>query len=324
MDIKTKLAKAITHPHKAVRWSIRYSLGNLRFYGKWLIELTLFRLWHIVVTSVYGKPDITIIVVGRNDDYQGDFKTRLETTLSWNLRHIKGEAIYIEWNPLPGRPSDAEWLVERFPNLRVFIVPPGIHESCCTNPDMPLMEYFAKNVGIRRADTSWICAMNADVAFGPDIVNRLHCLRKEYLYGTNRTDLRWNNHQLSYRTLGNRKLHLSTLIMNKDHTYVGDFLLAHRDAWHQARGYDESLTDKRAGCDRRGLAQMYHMGIRPRYLGTHFHLDHPEAMKYSRDDHHGRIFDPFENLPYQNSTAWGLADTQEIRIKDRVWLLQKT
>jgi len=323
-DIKTKLYKAITHPGTAIGWFGRYTLQNMRFYEKWIIELTLFRLWHIVVTSVYGKPDITIIVVGRNDDYQGDFKARLETTLSWNLRHIKGEAIYVEWNPLPGRPSDAEWLVERFPNLRVYIVPPEIHESCCTNPDIPVMEYFAKNVGIRRAKTSWICVMNADVALGPDIVNRLHCLKKEYLFGTNRTDLRWNNQELSYRMLVNRKRHIYTLIMNKDHTYIGDFLLAHRDVWHQARGYDELLTDRRSGCDRRGLAQMYQMGIKPCYLGTHFHLDHPEAMKYGWDKHHGGIFDHCENLPYQNSTEWGLADTREIWIKDRVWLLKKT
>ena len=165
--------------------------------------------------------------------------------------------------------------MKRFPNLRVYVVPPEIHESLSTNPDIPVMEYFAKNVGIRRATTPWVCVMNPDVVLGPEITNRLHRLKKDYLYGTNRIEFKWGGRRLSLRTLANRKLHRYTLIMNKEHNYIGDFLLAHRDAWHKARGYDESLTDKRTGCDRRGLAQLYHIGVKPRYIGTHFHLAHP-------------------------------------------------
>ena len=322
--ILNKVYKAITHPDKAIRWLFKRALGILRFYGKWLMELTVFRVWHVIMTAIHGKPEITIIVVGRNDNYQGDFKARLETTLSWNLRQIDGEAIYVEWNPIPERPSDAEWLVKRFPNLRVYVVPPEIHESCSTNPNMPLMEYFAKNVGIRRARTPWICVMNADVAFGLEIINRLHCLRKEYLYGTNRVDLKWNGQELSNRILVNRRLHLRTIKMNKEHNYIGDFLLAHRDVWYHGRGYDESLTDRRSSCDRRGLAQLYHMRVKPHYIGRHFHLDHPETMTYGRTEHHGESFNANENLPYRNSAGWGLANMREIQIQDSVWLLKKT
>lgn len=322
--IPNKVYKAITRPDKAIRWILERISGSLRFYGRCLIALTVFRLWHIVMTAICGEPEITIVVVGRNDNYQGDFRARLETTLSWNLRQIHGEAIYVEWNPIPGRPSDAEWLVKRFPNLRVYVVPPEIHEGCCTNPDIPVMEYFAKNVGIRRARTPWICVMNVDVVLGPEIVNCLHCLRKEYLYGTNRIDLRWNGQKVSNRMLANRRLHLRTIRMNKEHNYIGDFLLAHRDAWHQARGYDESLTDRRSGCDRRGVAQLYHGGIKPCHIGTHFHLDHPETMAYGQAEHHGESFNANENLPYHNSAGWGLMDTEEVQVQDRVWLLRQT
>lgn len=111
--------------------------------------------------------------------------------------------------------------------------------------------------------------------------------------------------------------------MNREHNYIGDLLLVHRDVWHQARGYDESLTDRRSSCDRRGLAQLYHIGVKPRYVGTHFHLDHPETMTYRRAEHDSESFNANENLPYHNSASWGLANTREIQIQDRVWLLKK-
>ena len=322
-DIKTKFYKAITHPDKAIRWIVKYIRDILAFYGKWLIELTIFRVWHIIMTHIHGKPEITIVVVGRNDNYQGDFRARLETTLSWNLRHIHGEAIYVEWNPVTGRPLDAEWLVKRLPNLRVYVVPAEIHERCCTNPDIPVMEYFAKNVGIRRARTPWICVMNADVALGLEITNRLHCLRKEYLYGTNRVDFKWNGQELSNLMLVNRKFHLGTMKMSEKHNYIGDFLLAHKDVWHQARGYDESITDRRSSCDRHGLAQLYHMEIKPRYIGAHFHLDHPETMAHTGIKGRGESFDSHENIPYCNPVSWGLSNTKEIKIGERTWLLKK-
>lgn len=111
--------------------------------------------------------------------------------------------------------------------------------------------------------------------------------------------------------------------MNREHNYIGDLLLVHRDVWHQARGYDESLADRRSSCDRRGLAQLYHIGVKPRYVGTHFHLGHPETMTYRRAEHDSESFNANENLPYHNSASWGLANTREIQIQDRVWLLKK-
>ena len=308
-----------------MEWYIKRKLRRVITYStRLLLELTLFRLWHLMSIAVCGKPEITIVLVGRSDLYQGNLRSRLEATLSWNLRYIGGEVIYVEWNRLPEQRSDADWLVKRFPNLRVYVVPPEIHESLSTNPDIPVMEYFAKNVGIRRARTPWICVMNPDVVLGPEITNRLHRLKKDYLYGTNRIEFRWGGRRLSLLTLANLRLHINTVVMNKEHDYIGDFLLAHRDAWHKARGYDESLTGTRSGCDRHGLAQLYHLGVKPRYIGSHFHLLHPESIVLGLKPHHGKFLAVYKNIPYHNSPQWGLADTREIKIQDRVWLLKKT
>jgi len=105
--IKSKLYRAITHPRAAAGGFCRYDLVVWRYYAKWLLELTLFQLWHLMSIAVCGKPEITIVLVGRSDLYHGDLRSRLEATLSWNLRYIDGEVIHVEWNRFPDQSSDA-------------------------------------------------------------------------------------------------------------------------------------------------------------------------------------------------------------------------
>ena len=92
---------------------------------------------------------ISLVVVGRNDNYGGDFSDRLRSTIDWNYSHLPNpELIYVEWNTIPDRPSDTEWISKRYPNSKCFIVPNEIHQQICTNPKIPMMEYFAKNMGM--------------------------------------------------------------------------------------------------------------------------------------------------------------------------------
>ncbi|MFA5782689.1 MAG: hypothetical protein WC868_10535, partial [Bacteroidales bacterium] len=88
---------------------------------------------------------ISVIVVGRNDNYGGDFSLRLQTTLDWNLKHLPNpELIYVEWNQIKERPSNCNWIAERYPNAKCYIVPDEIHRNIAANPDkIPVMEYFA-------------------------------------------------------------------------------------------------------------------------------------------------------------------------------------
>jgi hypothetical protein len=100
-------------------------------------------------------------MVGRNDDYMPDFADRVRIAIEWNVRHLVEEVIFVEWNPPEGRPWLSTELARNFPEVRGYVVPTEIHTAIARNPSLPLMEYHAKNVGIRRAKTDWVIAGNA-------------------------------------------------------------------------------------------------------------------------------------------------------------------
>jgi hypothetical protein len=283
--------------------------------------------WHFkrfadITQNGDSNPTIAVVVVGRNDNYGGDFRSRLNTTLEWNLGYTFSEAIYVEWNPIPDKPSDASWLVERFKNMRVYIVSPDRHRRCCSNPSMPMMEYFAKNVGIRRASSSWICLVNADVLIGPEVFERFKKLRRDRVYGTHSANIRWNGASIGATDLSERSTLIGGFSATPDlFSVAGNFVLAHRDLWHHGRGYDESLTDRRVVCDAHGVAQLYNLGAKPRVLGQHYHLDHPESCRNAIQDHQGKYFDPWEGIPYHNGDDWGQADARERLIGERTYYL---
>src|SRR5262249_40519558 len=140
-----------------------------------------------------ARPRITAVMVGRNDDYMADFAARLEATIEWNVRHLISEVIFVEWNPPPDRPLLADALAKRFDCLRGYVVPPEVHQAINRNPHLQLLEYHAKNVGIRRANSPWVLATNADAALGMDTVNRIlnADLEPEVVWTAERIDIAW-------------------------------------------------------------------------------------------------------------------------------------
>jgi hypothetical protein len=273
---------------------------------------------------LYGWPPITFVVVGRSDLYDGDLGRRLAATLEWNLGATKGQAIYVEWNPAPDSPLDAPWLVRRFPGLRVYVVSPERHQDLSTNPNIPAMEYFAKNVGIRRATTPWIAVINADIALGPDLITKLPVVRDPLtVYGGNGVSIEWNGERVTEALLRDPARHVSTSLAGPSLIgHSGNFLLAHRDLWHLARGYDEKITDRRVGCDDHALLQLRTLGARTRILGNRYEFDHPGSYKHGPKPHHGDRWDFRDGVPYRNSDDWGLGRARERQIGDRTWYIE--
>jgi len=145
--------------------------------------------WELKRKFAHGDTEtvskFSMVVVGRNDNYGGDFSARLKATIDWNYNRVPGcELIYIEWNPILDRPSDTEWISQRYPNSKCYIVPQEIHQECCTNPKLPMMEYFAKNLGIREASNEWVFCINADVFLGLNTLKNMTQLNKDFVYGT--------------------------------------------------------------------------------------------------------------------------------------------
>ncbi|MDX2003050.1 MAG: hypothetical protein SFW35_11495 [Chitinophagales bacterium] len=272
---------------------------------------------------------VSIVVVGRNDNYGGDFSDRLRATIDWNYGHIpNAELIYVEWNTIADRPSDTEWISKRYPNSKCFIVPNDIHLLYNTNPKIPMMEYHAKNVGIRQASNNWIGLINADVFLAENTIANMAALSKSHIYGTHYINIKWKGEVLTKEFLSNKKIVLHQFSTDKVlHSVVGNFIMTHRDNWWKATGYDERLTDVRDGVDTNGLRQLQYMGLKPMVIGDHYHLDHNESRIYGFNETHGnnRDFNKAitENIPYKNKDNWGLADFPKKQIAENIWVFQK-
>ena len=123
-----------------------------------------------------SRPDLSVVLVGRNDGYGGDFAGRMQTCVKAlaageRLTGVSVEVVVVEWNPPAGRQSLAELLPEERPTLvRVVQVPTAFHESL-ENPDhLPLFEYLGKNVGVRRASGEAVLVINPDIIVFPAVL----------------------------------------------------------------------------------------------------------------------------------------------------------
>ena len=268
------------------------------------------------------KPALTLVMVGRNDDYMPDFAERVRIAIEWNVRQLVEEVIFVEWNPPEGRPWLSTELARNFPEVRGYVVPTEIHAAIARNPSLPLMEYHAKNVGIRRAKTDWVIAGNADVAVAPDAILAIRQGRIEdgEAFTAERMDIEWGEgrrDRIGWRDCLRFKRRIEWT------TYgTGDFLMASWKAWELARGYDESLVRHRIGCDRRGAAQLEAHGLTLRRLGQILHMAHPTSCTEGVRPHHGELAS-IEGVPYRNGEGWGLGDCREVEVAERVWRLER-
>ena len=268
-----------------------------------------------------SRPAVAAVLVGRNDDYMSDFVHRLRATIAWNAKYLVDEVVFVEWNPPADRELLSLDLTKRFEFLRAYVVPPEVHQAICENQNIALLEYHAKNVGIRRALSPWIITTNADAAFGLDSVDTiLHSdLLPQTVWTTQRADIPWREgrqHGMSvWDSLRYRRL------SPYQRFGTGEFCFASRELWHQIRGFDETMVRHRFGCDVRGTAQMVAHGATINKIGTVLHLSHPTSCSEGVQAHHGEAATT-EGLPYHNPDDWGLGNCREVQLAERVWRLE--
>jgi hypothetical protein len=280
--------------------------------------------WHysrLLVGQNATAARFAAVLVGRNDDYMPDQRSRLRASVAWDLKHFVDEVIFVEWNPPLGRELLAPGLVKEFPAVRVYVVPAGIHEGLCQNSSLNLLEYHAKNVGIRRARADWILATNIDVAVAGDSVRRVwQTLRSPNdVWTAERVDIPWTVGREG--AIGLWDCMRYKRMLPYDALGTGDFLLASRELWHRARGYDEALVKHRIGCDLRGAAQLVAHGGRIQRAGYVLHMAHPTSSTEGIRPHHGQRAG-VEGVPYRNEENWGLGDRREIQVGERIWQLE--
>jgi hypothetical protein len=128
------------------------------------------------------KPYVSFVVAARNDNYAGDFLYRmhlfLNTLAALSHRHgLHAELVVVEWNPPADRPrlKDAvHWpRGDRGLSIRIIEVPEDVHRTLRNAEKMPIFEYIAKNVGIRRAHGEFVLVTNPDIIFSDELIARL-------------------------------------------------------------------------------------------------------------------------------------------------------
>ncbi|MDB5282629.1 MAG: hypothetical protein JWO06_1704 [Bacteroidota bacterium] len=144
---------------------------------------------------------LSVVVAARNDNYGGDFEERLQNCITWfdgyaNRYGLKAEFIIVNYNPVEERPSLLEAVT--FPkasnvDYRIITVPKAFHEKVSMDGlkrKIPMYEYIAKNIGIRRATGEYILAGNPDILLDPSILNYIarQKLQSDHYYRVDRCD----------------------------------------------------------------------------------------------------------------------------------------
>jgi hypothetical protein len=232
------------------------------------------------------QPELSVVVASRNDDHGGNLIHRMQVFAGGllglcNKYQLGCELVVVEWNPPSDHKSLADELI--WPNygktatVRFIEVPPEFHVRLPDADRMPLPQFEAKNVGIRRANGRYVLATNADILFSEPLMAALASgkLSPDCFYRATRYDVNkeiplrirveeqlqfCEKHAARIYALDGthetrRKATLSQLmnyivkrireippwgIKDRIHTNAcGDFTLMAREHWHDLRGYPE-------------------------------------------------------------------------------------
>lgn len=147
---------------------------------------------------------LSIVVTARNDNYGGDFNARLQNSVHWlsvflEKYKVPSELVIVDYNPIKENAplkEMLEWpLYRKYLTIRLLHIPNEIHQSLI-NPavrkTVPLFEFNAKNMAIRRAQGEYILSTNADIIFHPLLLKfiALGIPQKNNYYRTDRFDFK--------------------------------------------------------------------------------------------------------------------------------------
>jgi len=273
------------------------------------------------------RPDLSVIITGRNDNHNGDFNIRAEYALRHNAALLAGagvscEFIWVEWNPLTERSLFASSVGSWVGKCVSFIVPNAVHNHFCDNPAIGVLQFMAKNVGMRRAAAEWVLSTNADTYLTADVVERIAGgnLDPGIMYLAERVDFH-SRHLAeapeSYPIAGleDREIaRVSQVRLPTGFGSAGDFTLMHRDAVFEASGHFEGIRFSNSHLDTLFCLQHAARGGRFNVIGRVFHADHADSWNNfktgsGKGHHHGFNYNPRRiRIPYANPGCWGLAD----------------
>ena len=296
---------------------------------------------------VSDRPFLSIVVTGRNDDYGGQFARRFFRVLAFNLeqladRQVEVEVRLVEWNPIQGRPLLAERLLTSLParvrdSVTTYVVDGRYQDALSLNPRLKYLEYFAKNVGIRRAAGRFVLATNTDILFGAALVNVLAAgaLDEGRVYRANRIDLKLgiDDSEIHHALLENTDNHVPRPPI-KPPLYAGatgDFILLDKQTFDRIRGFNEIYRLARVGVDHNFLIKARSSGVPIADIGAPvYHVSHTTSFQVARNVASGSVAENLwgrqqwhqHEVIYDNPDEWGLAEAPLTRIDDQAWRVE--
>jgi hypothetical protein len=277
---------------------------------------------------------IECVIVGRNDDYEPAWATKLEAAIAWNRRRFDGSRIdfrvaFVEWNPPRERPLLSPELVSKFPYLRAIVVEPEIHDQLCLVPALQIMMTLSFNAALRTTAADYVLITGGDDFIGSELARRMieEGLRPGCLYRAERVNVR---RDFPFTASDIRDIELPENIVSIDtcteppydkppYTNAsGDFLLLDSGTMAGLRGLDEGIRNARLHVDSRFCATAMTVVDDCRLLGRIFHIDHGRSYN-NTPDVPGEFYQWDAGLPYVNSAAWGLADFGWSHDADRLY-----
>jgi hypothetical protein len=283
-------------------------------------------------------PYLSIVLTGRNDNFGGDFNQRLFSALSYNHRLLSEagvayELVFVEWRPVRGRLLLADLIREQLPgiasHLITYEVDERYHDAFSQNLRLQFHEFIAKNVGIRRAQGSYILATNTDIYLSRDIVNMIarQTLRPMVLYRATRLDMKsWLDATNLDETVLTDPRNQAALNVLKPPYFTnasGDFLLLDRFSFHARRGFNEIVRFAKIHIDANFCFHVRAHGLAIADTGAYVYHFGEGTFRAQRRVYRARPSNaPWggnwrKQMLYDNPPNWGLGDAPVVQRDDR-------
>lgn len=307
-------------------WKSEFERDNQRRYRKALITFKK----HVVPDQEFSckarvglsrRPLLSVVFHGRNDDYANGFKRRLAYAILSAKRafsKLSPEIIFVDWNEPEKAPFlfDDPELLGCGDGVITYVVSSSVHDKICMRHgcDRPYLEWYARNVGIRRATGEFILSVNADGFYPynmtaedlPDARTTLLADRWEVnpdILGLPVDEARQELMEYDAMIEGSLKLDLArpSIVGGP----CGEFILSHRDNWHETRGFVE--TEDRYAMDNILAAHFREITDLDTFRYPVYHVSHKSA---------GGAWPRLDYGFGCNGPDWGLAD---VDIRPRRW-----
>jgi hypothetical protein len=124
-------------------------------------------------------PYVSVAFVNRNDGYGGDLEGRIAKFIEYYghfARRWPGlfEFVITDWNPPADRPSlQSAFRWQELGDVTHVVVPPDVHARVAGTRGRKMLDYFGRNVSIRRSRGVFTLVVNQDIFIGASILEEI-------------------------------------------------------------------------------------------------------------------------------------------------------